>query len=183
MPEVRCERNVAGSLAEVWPFVADVDRWAPLMTGYVDHEHTGEGRDMVWTLRGDLGPMSRTVKLKVAITEWVDAETVAFELEGIDEAVKGSGAFVLSEEAPPPPPEPPPRSWWQRLVDWFTGRKPELPAPSEPGTIHVAFTFTIDAQGPMGPMINAMLGPYAETVAENLLRDVAHAVSPTEEAA
>ncbi len=172
MPEVRCERSVDESLATIWEFVSDMDRWAPLMTGYEAHE-LHDARTSTWTLRGDLGPMSRSVKLAVTITEWVDAEKVAFTLEGIDEQVKGGGSFTLSETPPPAPPEPPPRSMWQRFMDWILGRRPELPGPTGPGTSHVVFDFEIDALGPMGPMINAMLGPYAEVVAENLLRDVA----------
>lgn len=182
MPEVRCERSVDQPLATIWAFVSDMDRWAPLMTGYQGHERHDD-RASTWVLRGDLGPMSRTVKLAVTITEWVDAERVAFTLEGIDEQVRGGGSFALSETPPPARPEPPPRSLWQRLMDWILGRRPELPAPTGPGSSHVVFDFQIEALGPMGPMINAMLGPYAERVADNLLRDVAARFDSTDDEA
>ena len=43
----------------------------------------------------------------------------------------------------------------------------------ELGGTGVSFTFSIEAQGPMAPMINAMLAPYAQQVAEKLLDTVA----------
>jgi hypothetical protein len=116
------------------------------------------------------------VHLEVDITEWEVAKRVGFTLTGVDEQVSGSGAFDLHEDAPPPPPEPPPRSLFQRILDWLLGRKPAAPAIEGPSTSHVVFTFSIEAGGPMGPMINAMLGPYAETVAESLLDRVSEKI-------
>lgn len=172
MPETRATRSVDLPVAQIWDFVEAFDNWAPLLKGYESHE-THSDRESTWALTGDLGPFSKTVHLKVVITEWTEGERVAFTLEGLDEQVSGQGAFDLHEDAPPPPPEPPPRSWWQRLLDRLFGR----PAPTAvlvgPATSHVVFTFAIDAGGPMGPMINAMLGPYAETVAQGLLDAVA----------
>jgi hypothetical protein len=163
-----------------------MDQWAPMLEGYEAHDKQSD-TDSVWTLRGDLGPFSKTVKLKVQITEWTppsgEAGRVAFTLEGIDEVVTGSGAFDLSEDVPPPPPEPPARSLWQRLMDWLLGRSPELPQTTGPTTCHVVFTFTVDAGGPMGPMINAMLGPYAEQVAQGLLEAVGAHLENAQEAA
>lgn len=175
MPEVRCERGVDQPLDAVWRFVSDLDRWAPLMTGYERHTRHDD-RNSTWVLRGDLGPMSRSVTLKVRITEWVDAERVAFELEGVDEAVSGGGRFLLSGTRPVAV-EPPPRSWWQRLIDWLMRRPPALPAPTEPARSHVIFEFRIATSGPMAPMLDAMLGPYAERVAQDLLRDVGEAAA------
>lgn len=172
MPETRATRSVDLPLAEIWSFVEDFDNWAPLLQGYESHE-THSDKESTWALTGDLGPFSKTVHLKVLITEWEVGKRVAFTLEGVDEQVSGEGAFDLHEDAPPPPPEPPPRSLWQRIVDWFMGRKPEPPALPGPATSHVVFTFAVNAGGPMGPMINPMLAPYAEAVAQGLLDAVA----------
>jgi len=180
MPTVSCERSVDRDLDEIWAFVRDMDHWAPMLMGYEGHTKQDD-RVSTWTLRGDLGPMSRSVSLEVRITEWVEAERVGFELAGIDEAVRGSGAFALSQTRSMVL-SPAPRSWWRRLLDWLMGRSPEAPADPEARS-HVVFTFEIDAQGPMGPMINAMLGPYAQAVAEALLRDVAAHLDGSSEAA
>ncbi len=164
MPEVTAVRNVERPLAEIWEFVQDFGNWAPLLRGYVGHEVQSD-TDSVWTLKGDAGPLSRRVQLAVHITEF-QPERVAFTLKGLDEAVEGSGAFTMAESSAP---LAQPRSWWQRLVDWVMGRK----APELVGSARITFDFRIDAQGPMGPMINAMLGPWAEHVAEDLLARIA----------
>lgn len=175
MPEVRVAASVDKPVQAVWPWVREMDNWAPMLRGYQAHRKESE-TESVWTLTGDLGPMSKTIEMRVSITDWQDGERVAFELVGIDEAVTGEGAFDITEDLPPEPPPPPKRGLLRRFIDWILGRKPALPAPLEPAESHVVFTFAIEAGGPMGPMINAMLGPYAEAVATELLASVAAAV-------
>jgi len=170
MPECRHTRAVDLPLSRIWPFVADMDNWAPMMKGYVGHEKQTD-QDSIWTLKGDLGPFSKTVQLAVHIVDWREGEAVAFELEGIDEAVVGSGRFGLTESTPPAPPVPV-RSWWMRWLDWLLGREPSTPALSDASSSHVVFEFSVEAQGPMGPMINALLGPWADEVASDLLQRV-----------
>ena len=168
VPEVRCERSVDRSLDQIWSFIKDMDNWAPMLTGYESHEKADE-RESTWKLRGDLGPMSRSVTLKVMITEWLDFEKVVFTLEGLDEQVTGGGSFELAltmTEGAAPPPKP----WWQRIWDFFFGAR--AVAGPVPTGAHVVFNFHIEAGGPMGPMINAMLGPVAQSVAEGLLESV-----------
>lgn len=174
MPEVRVTASVDKPVAAVWPWVKEMDNWAPMLKGYEEHIKESE-TESVWTLTGDLGPMSKTVAMRVSITEWKDGERVAFELVGVEEAVTGRGAFDITEDLPEAPP-PPKRGWFARLIDWLFGRK-QAPALLEPAESHVVFTFAIEAGGPMGPMINAMLGPYAEMVATELLASVKEAVS------
>jgi len=176
VPEVRVTASVDKPVAAVWPWVKEMDNWAPMLKGYESHEKESE-TESVWTLTGDLGPMSKTVAMRVTITEWVDGERVAFALTGVEEAVTGGGAFDITEDAPPPPPPPPTKGWFARLIDWLFGRKAPAPALPEPAESHVVFTFAIEAGGPMGPMINAMLGPYAEMVATELLASVKEAVN------
>lgn len=165
MPDVTAVREVDRSLDAIWDFVQDFGNWAPLLRGYVKHEVQSES-DSIWTLKGEAGPLSREVNLAVHITEYTP-EKVAFTLKGLDEAVEGGGAFVMQPSGEAPVAKP--RSWWQRLVDWITGAKePELAR----GSARITFQFVIEAQGPMGPMINAMLGPWAEEVAEELLQSI-----------
>ena len=164
MPEVVARRELPCPLGEVWGFVKDMDNWAPMLKGYVKHEKQTE-KDSVWSLSGDLGPFSKTVDFKVRVTEWLDAERVAFELEGVTEQVTGHGALDLGGSQPPAIQ----RSLWQRILDWFRGHSP-VP---EPGETQLTFTFAIEAGGPMGPMINPMLGPYSDAVAQGLLESIA----------
>lgn len=165
MPEVVARRACARPLPVIWAFVQDMDKWAPMLPGYVGHEVLSE-TDSIWLLEGDLGPFTKTVKLAVRITERIAPGRIAFEVTGVGEDARGGGTFELQEQRADAPP-PPPRTWWQRLVDWITGRVPVLPPP--PGATDVTFTFRIEAGGPMGPMINALLGPFAEQVARDLV--------------
>jgi len=164
MPQITASRAVDLPLNVIWPFVAEMDNWAPMLKGYVAHEKSSATKS-VWTLTGDLGPFTKTIHVDVTVTEWVDAERVAFSLVGLDENVQATGTLALMEERP----ELPPRTWWQRLLDFLLRRRVALPQAAES---HVVFTFNIEAGGPMGPMINAMLGPYADAVATELLDKV-----------
>lgn len=177
MPTVVAERSVACAPPKIWDFVGQMERWAPMLQGYVSHERSSE-TDSIWTLEGDLGPFTRTVKLAVHISEWKAPERITFELVGIGEDAKGGGSIELLAPtvSAPPPVLAPPRFWWQRLWDWFLGRAPpKLPPvpPPEPSSTRVVFTFRIEAGGPMAPMINALLGPFAEEVANDLVNKVA----------
>lgn len=176
MPEVVATRGVDRPLAEVWAFVEDMDHWAPMLRGYVAHQKLDQTQS-TWTLAGDLGPFSRTVNLAVTITEWTPPERVVFELNGVDEAVHGSGRIELSQTRPELP-APPARPWWRRLLDLLFGT-PAAPVPLAPAKTHVTFHFSISALGPMGPMIDALLGSYADAVATDLLDTVgAHLETP-----
>ena len=80
----------------VWEFVRDMNNWAPFATGYQEHEVIND-RESVWTVKGEVGPISRVTKFKVVITEWVEQEKVAFTLEGINEPITGGGAILLTD--------------------------------------------------------------------------------------
>src|SRR5205807_1342508 len=90
MPEVTHTTHVAAPVDRVWDFVRDMNNWAPLLTGYQSHEVKDERRS-VWTLRGDVGILSRTVQLDVYITEWAGPDRVSFTLKGLNEVVEGGG--------------------------------------------------------------------------------------------
>lgn len=139
-----------------------------MLPGYVAHEALS-ANDSVWTLEGDLGPFTRTVQLAVRITELSPPSRITFEVAGMGEDANGGGTFTLAPQSVDTP-QPVTRSPWQRLLDWLFRRKPALPAPA--GATEVSFTFRIEAGGPMGPMINALLGPFAEQVAHDLLERV-----------
>ena len=159
MPEVTASAPVNRPVSEVWAFIAEMDNWAPMLKGYEKHEKKSD-TESVWTLNGDLGPFSKSVDMNVQVVEWLDSERIAFTLEGITEVFTGSGSLELGSEAAP-------RSAWQRFWDWLLRRE----APR--GDLFATFNFQIDAGGPMGPMVNPMLGPYAKRVAEDLVTSVA----------
>ncbi len=127
MAQVRHETAIAAPTGVVWDYVRDMDRWAPFITGYQAHERHSDTRS-TWTVRGDVGPLARTVRFDVEITEWVEGEHVAFVLTGINEQMNGRGVFSTTGERPRPvepsavepsaaeaPSPPPAGSWWSRL--------------------------------------------------------------------
>lgn len=77
---------------DIWNFVSDMDKWAPLVPGYIEHEIIND-RESTWAFKGDLGFMKKTVKLKIDITEWKEPSTVTFSLKGLSDNFKGGGYF------------------------------------------------------------------------------------------
>jgi len=80
-------------IEEIWTFVSDMDKWAPLVPGYIEHEIIND-RESTWAFKGDLGFMKKTVKLKIDITEWNEPTRVTFNLKGISDNFNGSGYFI-----------------------------------------------------------------------------------------
>ncbi|API93629.1 MULTISPECIES: CoxG family protein [Virgibacillus] len=79
-------------IEHVWNFVSDMNYWAPLVPGYIDHEIIND-KESTWTFKGDLGIVHKKVHLKVIITKWEKPEKVTFDLKGLSEKFTGSGAF------------------------------------------------------------------------------------------
>ncbi len=181
MPEVEYTTSMALPVTVVWEFVKDMNNWAPMLTGYQKHEIIDD-KDSVWTLKGDVGILSRMVKLQAHITEWVDREKVAFTLTGLNEKVDGGGVLVMEEVKREAPPAPKPKKPWfgRRFLNWFARRMfrrmhGEAPKRLEGGAAQARLTFTLrmDAGGPTGPLVNAMLGPALLPAAEDLANKIA----------
>lgn len=174
MAEVEYSAAAALPRETVWDFVREMDHWASFVTGYQRHEKTGE-RDSLWTLKGDLGVMSRTLTFKVHVTEWSGPERVRFELEGLNEPMRGEGCFELAPDAGAAAPAPS-RSWVRRILDslarWLFrlrhGRVERRVAASGAGATRLTFRLRLDPGGPMAPMVNAMLAPLLTPAAESL---------------
>ena len=96
MPRVDYTTTIDVPRANVWDFVKDIDNWAPFTRGYQEHEQVND-RESVWTVKGDIGPISRVTKFHVEITEWVDGERVGFRLKGLNESISGEGAIHLTD--------------------------------------------------------------------------------------
>jgi carbon monoxide dehydrogenase subunit G len=187
MPEVEYTTTMALSRTLVWDFVKDMNHWAPFLTGYQSHEIVDE-TDSVWTLKGDVGILSRMVKLRAHVTEWIEGEKVSFTLTGLNEKVDGGGELVMADvvaeaEAPAAPPPKPKRRWFgRRFLDWFARRMfrrmhgdgpKRIAAPVEEQRARLTFTLRMDAGGPTGPLVNAMLGPALLPAAEDLANKIA----------
>lgn len=79
-------------IEHVWTFVSDMNKWAPLVPGYVEHNILHE-RQSTWKFKGDVGIVQKTVHLQIDITEWHEPTKVTFNLTGLTENVKGGGYF------------------------------------------------------------------------------------------
>ncbi|MGN8645819.1 CoxG family protein [Gracilibacillus sp. HCP3S3_G5_1] len=79
-------------IEKVWEFVSDINRWAPLVPGYIEHQIINE-RQSTWFFKGDVGRIQKKIGLTVHINKWVEPTSVTFDLKGITENVGGSGYF------------------------------------------------------------------------------------------
>ncbi len=79
-------------IEKIWEYVSDMNKWAPLVPGYIEHEIIND-RQSTWSFKGDLGFMKKTVKLKIDITEWTEPTTVTFGLTGVSDNFSGNGYF------------------------------------------------------------------------------------------
>ena len=169
----------------IWEFVREMDHWAPLLTGYQSHEKQSD-TESVWTLKGDVGVLARTLRFRVLVTEWAGPERVTFTLKGMNEPMAGEGAFSIQSigaSAPPAPPEPAPArglaGLWERIVRFFfrraRGPAVERAVPTGTPTTRMIFRLRVDPGGPMAPMIDALMRPAMAAAAEDLAqRIVAH---------
>ena len=190
MPEVNYKTNLNLSPEQIWEFVKDMDNWAPFLSGYQEHEIIDE-IDSIWTLKGDVGVLKRVVKLKAHVTEWNGPEKVAFTLNGINEAVTGGGCLELVKEGAPVDEQQESSSGenkkkgiFSRFFYWLfrkmfrrihgEGPKRLSQANFDSDIIsQLKFTLKMEAQGPTGPLVNAMLGPAMLPAAEDLVNKIA----------
>ncbi len=184
MPVAEYSTSAELPIETIWNFVKEMDNWANLITGYQSHEKQSDA-DSTWVLKGDLGPMSRILKLQVHITEWNGPERVSFELKGINELMDGHGIFELStyeEEAGPGAAAAPAerKNFILRLLEaivrffvrLLSGGAPERATNADPGPgegiTKLTFKLEIKPGGPMAPMIDGLMKPVMLPAAEQL---------------
>ena len=92
MPQGTHTVEVPLDIYTIWEFVHDMNKWAPLVPGYIDHEILSE-RQSTWAFKGDLGFMKKTVKLQIDIKEWNEPSEVIFDLKGLSDNFNGGGYF------------------------------------------------------------------------------------------
>lgn len=172
------------SAETIWDFVRDMDGWAPFVLGYQGHEQRDE-RESRWTLKADLGNMTRSVDFRVVITEWVEPERVRFTLEGIGEDMRGEGLFRIeklegSATAPETPEAAAPglllRLWSaiaRRLLGHGRGGKRRARGtPGKPPVVRLTFRMSMTPGGAMAPMLDAMIKPVMVATAEHLAQQI-----------
>lgn len=96
MPNSTKEIKVAVTPQQVWSFLIDVDQWAPLIPGYIEHEKIND-QQFTWKFRADLGVIQKNIVMQVDITEQAERSKVAFTLEGLNENLEGNGSFQIED--------------------------------------------------------------------------------------
>jgi carbon monoxide dehydrogenase subunit G len=171
----------------VWAFVSDMDQWAPLLLGYQSHEKKSD-RESTWTIKGDVGSLSRIVDFRVSITEWNERESVLFTLEGVSEPLQGDGSFHLEALDPDEAialrasvAEEPRVGFfvrlWAALLRRLLGRGAspgarDRGAATEPPAVRLTFRLSLKPGGAMAPMLDAMIKPVMVATAEDLAQRI-----------
>ncbi|GIO27068.1 CoxG family protein [Ornithinibacillus bavariensis] len=92
MPGGTYSKELDLPIEKIWEFVSDMNKWAPLVPGYIDHQILNE-KQSTWKFKGDIGKIQKTVNMRIDITEWKKPTSVRFTLTGISENVTGNGYF------------------------------------------------------------------------------------------
>jgi carbon monoxide dehydrogenase subunit G len=138
MPSLNYTTNMTVPRDRVWVFVRDINNWASLVKGYQGHELIGE-RESIWTVKGELGPVTRITKVRITVTEWVDGERVAFAVKGLNEPITGEGSITVRDAG--------------------TGTE-------------ISGTGNIQFGGALAPMVNRLIAPFVESVADDLVTKI-----------
>ena len=181
MPETEYSTTAHLPVETIWDFVREMDNWAPFVTGYQSHckENANDSR---WVLKGDVGVLTRTLEFRVRVTDWAGPHRVAFELEGLNEPMRGSGEFRMerreASETARPTPEMQrvgPRRWLDALFGWVfrllrggVARVPRVHPGPGGASARLTFRLRLDPGGPMAPMVSAMMKPALRPAAEDL---------------
>lgn len=92
MPSGKHQQKVDIPIENVWSFISNMDNWAPLVPGYMEHKIIND-RQSTWKFKGDLGFVQKTVHLQIDITKWQQPSKITFNLTGLNENFKGDGYF------------------------------------------------------------------------------------------
>lgn len=97
MPNYSHDVQLNIPIQSLWEFVSEMDHWAPLVPGYIEHEKKSESQS-TWSFYTDVGFMKKKIELQVDITSWDAPHKVQFELLGINERFTGYGYFSAVEQ-------------------------------------------------------------------------------------
>ena len=192
MPEVAYTTVMRSPHDAVWQFVSDMNNWAPFLTGYQKHEII-DATDSLWTLKGEVGILSRKVELARARHGVGPARARHVHADGGERGRRGRG------DGRPPQGDARPRGNLAAAAGGRTARRPLPPHPGLAGPpplpareprrsrarrppsagrhdgdgVELELTLRMDAGGPAGPLVNAMLGPALEPAVEDLAKKIA----------
>lgn len=93
MPSGMHQVEVGVPIHKVWNFVKNMDNWAPLIPGYIQHRRF-TNRQSTWEFYSNIGFVKKRINLMVTIKEWVEPTKVTFDLKGTNEKLSGSGYFL-----------------------------------------------------------------------------------------
>jgi len=96
MPSDAYTKEVNASVEELWATVSNLDNWATLMPGYVEHEVISDSEGKLVFL-GDFGIVKKNVTLQIEDIQREDLAKISFKLIGVGEGVNGSGSYTLEK--------------------------------------------------------------------------------------
>lgn len=187
MPSVEHDRLVSAPFSRVWSFVRDMDNWAPLVTGYQQHQKISDN-ESIWQLKGELGGLSRVAEFKAVVTEWDESGRVTFTLQGINEPVTGNGTFLAQSLTGTAAFAPERQGVLSKLfagifryifAQIFGSRSSQPTAFAGPTTApetRITFQLSLSAGGMAGPVLNMLITPMLKPVAEDLANGIAHQI-------
>ncbi|WP_423800671.1 CoxG family protein [Neobacillus sp. SAB-20_R2A] len=93
MPTGMHQVEVDVPINQVWNFVKDMDNWAPLIPGYIQHRKF-TNRQSTWEFNSNIGFIKKKISLMVTIKEWIEPTKITFQLKGVNEGLSGEGYFL-----------------------------------------------------------------------------------------
>ncbi|MFJ7737685.1 CoxG family protein [Lysinibacillus sp. NPDC097287] len=93
MPNGMHQVEVGVPINKVWDFVKDMDNWAPLIPGYIQHRKLTD-RQSTWEFYSNVGFIKKKINLMVTIQQWIEPTRVTFNLAGLNEELSGGGYFL-----------------------------------------------------------------------------------------
>ncbi|MCH6268988.1 CoxG family protein [Neobacillus citreus] len=93
MPTGMYQTEVDIPINKVWDFVKDMDNWAPLIPGYIQHRKF-TNRQSTWEFNSNIGFIKKKISLMITIKEWIQPTKITFQLKGVNEGLSGEGYFL-----------------------------------------------------------------------------------------
>jgi carbon monoxide dehydrogenase subunit G len=90
---------IEAAIADVWTYVADIQRWAALMPGMRECEVI-DANDSKWTIKVGVGGLVRTVRVEVHVDQWDGPSHVFFSYKLDGDPVQGGGTYVAKPLGP-----------------------------------------------------------------------------------
>lgn len=86
------ETNVNATIHEVWKFISDLNSWAHLIPGYIEHEMINQSVSN-WEFAIDLGFIKKKTRAEVEINDITEPSKISFKFIGMNQNYSGEGYF------------------------------------------------------------------------------------------